>query len=183
MNTGVVSARYARALYEYAAGSGAEDAMYSSMLQLLHTLQSVREFMLLLRNPSLGRKERADLLCSAVAPSPVFRNFAKLVIKEEREELLPFIAHAYVSHYRNEKGIQAVKLVTATPIGEGALERVSRLISEKSGKSVEMESVVDPSITGGFIIETDSARFDASVHGQIREIGRHLVKKNRKLVQ
>ncbi|MBR3977192.1 MAG: F0F1 ATP synthase subunit delta [Bacteroidaceae bacterium] len=183
MNTGVVSARYAKALYEYAAGLKAEDAMYSSMLQLLHTLQSVKEFMLLLRNPSLGQKERTDLLCSAVEPSPVFRNFARLVVKEEREELLLFIAHAYISLYRKEKGIQAVKFVTATPIGEESLDKVSRLISEKSGNAVEMESVVDPSITGGFIIETDSARFDASVQGQIREIRKLLVKKNRKLVQ
>ena len=48
--------------------------------------------------------------------------------------------------------------------------------------SVELNNVVDPSIIGGFILEADSKRLDASVGSQLREIRKQLVKQNRKLV-
>ena len=47
---------------------------------------------------------------------------------------------------------------------------------------VEIESIVDESLIGGFIMEVDSLRLDASVQGQLREIRKQLVKPNRKLV-
>ena len=43
MNTGVVSMRYAKALLAYAKEQGAEDAIYRNMLQLMATLQQVKE--------------------------------------------------------------------------------------------------------------------------------------------
>jgi F0F1-type ATP synthase delta subunit len=38
MNTGVVSMRYAKALFAYAKEQGVEDAIYRNMLQLMATL-------------------------------------------------------------------------------------------------------------------------------------------------
>ena len=182
MNTGVISTRYAAALLEYAQEQSAEDAVYENMRQLIATLDSVKDFMPVLCNPTLGSEERVGLICSAVAPSEVFRRFAQLVVKEEREELLLFIAHAYLSLYRKSKNIRAVKITTAVPVGDGLEEGVRRLLAGEENAGVEIESIVDESLIGGFIMEVDSSRLDASVQGQLREIRKQLVKPYRKLV-
>lgn len=182
MNTGVISKRYAAALLEYAREQGAEDAVYDNMRQLIATLDNVKDFMQVLCSPALSLDERVALLCSAVAPSDVFRRFAQLVVKKEREEMLLFIAHAYLSLYRKAKNIRAVKLTTAVPVAEGVEERVRHLLAKEDNAGVEIENLVDESLIGGFIMEVDSLRLDASVQGQLREIRKQLVKQNRKLV-
>ena len=173
--------RYAKALLAYAKEQGAEDAIYRNMLQLMATLQQVKELVAMLAVPSLSKEERVRLLCSAVENSPVYENFIRLVVGEEREPLLIFIAHSYVSLYRKEKNIVAVRLTTAQPVDEALCDKVS--VAVLGGEAtVEMQNVVDDAIIGGFIYETDTHRLDASIRRQLRDIETEFVKQNRKLV-
>ena len=181
MNTGVISMRYAKALFAYAQEQGAEDAIYGNMLQLMYTFQQVKELAEVLATPSLLADERVALLCSAVDSSPVYERFMRLVVSEEREQLLIFIAHCYVSLYRKAKNIIAMTFTTAQPAGEALREKITAVAS-RDGAVVEMNEVVDPGIIGGFICETETHRLDASVRRQLRDIEVELVKQNRKLV-
>lgn len=182
MNTGVISARYAKALLAYAMEQGAEDAVYDSMRELVRTLQEVKEFRTVLRSPQLGPSRRVELICSAMSSSPVIQRFVSLVVKEEREDMLIFIAYEYISLYRKAKGIDAVKFVTAKPLDEPTKSRITGLIEGSGNMRAEVEYVVDESIMGGFRMEIASRRIDASVEGQLRRIRKELVKQNRKLV-
>ena len=181
MNTGVISMRYAKALFAYAKELSAEDAIYSNMLQLMHTLQHVKELGEVLATPSLSADERVALLCSAVDSSPVYEQFMRLVVSREREPLLLFIAHCYVSLYRKAKNIIAMTFTTAHPVDEAVRGKVIAAAS-RDGAAVEMHDVVDPGIIGGFICETETHRLDASVRRQLRDIEKELVKQNKKLV-
>ncbi len=182
MNTGTISMRYARALLAYAKEQNVEDAIYGNMLQLLHTLVTIRELPVLLRAPALSKRERVKLICSAVESSPVFENFARLVVKKEREPLLPFIAHCYISIYRSCKNIKAVELTTAVTAGEELKKKITAFMSQNGTVNVELSCKEDPSIIGGFICETESKRLDASILGSLNRIRKQLIKENRKLV-
>ena len=182
MDTGIVSARYARALLAYATELGAEDAVYDSMKVLVRTLHEVKEFPVILRNPGLRPAERVRLICSVMEPLPLLRRFAQLVVKMEREELLVFIAFEYISLYREKKRVYAVRFVTASPLDEDARNTVQKLLEQKEKMRVEVEYAVDESIIGGFRMETLSTRVDASVEGQLRRIRKEILKQNRKLV-
>ena len=94
--------------------------------------------------------------------------------------MLIFIAHSYITLYRKEKNIVAVTLTTAVTADDALKEKVASMVGH--GAEVEMLNVVDPSIIGGFICETDSRRLDASVKRQLRDINEQLIKQNRKLV-
>ena len=96
--------------------------------------------------------------------------------------MLLFIAHAYLPLYRKAKNISAVKLTTDVPLYEELEEGVRRMLAGENNAVVESESIVDESLIGGFIMEVDSLRLDASVQGQLREIRKQLVKPNRNLV-
>lgn len=182
MNTGIISARYAKALLAYAMEQGAEDAVYDSMKSLVCTLHEVKEFPVILRNPGLRPSERVDLICSVMEPLSVIRRFVRLVVKMERVEMLIFIAYEYISLYRERKGVYAVRLITASPLDDSARSTVERLLEQKEAKRIEVEYVVDESIIGGFRMEASSRRVDASVEGQLRRIRKEILKTNRKLV-
>jgi F-type H+-transporting ATPase subunit delta len=173
--------RYAKALFAYAKEHGAEDAIYHNMLQLMATLQQVKELVAMLAAPSLSKEERVRLLCSAVDSSPVYEDFMRLVVAEEREPLLIFICHCYVSLYRKAKDIVAVRITTAGPADEAMCRSMTSLVAG-DGATVELQNVVDEDIVGGFLCETETHRLDASIRRQLRDIEKELVKQNRKLV-
>lgn len=173
--------RYAKALFAYAKEQGVEDAIYRNMLQLMATLQQVKELAAMLAAPTLSKEERVRLLCSAVDSSAVYEDFMRLVVDEERESLLIFIAHCYVSLYRKAKNIVAVRITTAEPLGEEFCDRVGAAFAPE-GATVELQNIVDEDIVGGFIYETETHRLDASIRRQLRDIETEFVKQNRKLV-
>ncbi|MBR4988335.1 MAG: F0F1 ATP synthase subunit delta [Bacteroidaceae bacterium] len=182
MNVGTISMRYARALLSFATEHDAEDVIYGNMSQLVHTLDKIKELPVLLRAPVLTPDERVEIICEAVGGNGVFEQFARLVVKEEREELLLFIAHCYMTLYRKAKGLLSVSFTTATPISDAFLSKVQKLIEQSSGAKVELNNIVDHSIIGGFIYEANSVRLDASVKGQLDGIRKKMVEQNRKLV-
>ena len=173
--------RYAKALFAYAKEQGVEDAIYRNMLQLMATLQQVKELAAMLAAPTLSKDERVRLLCSAVDSSAVYEDFMRLVVDEERESLLIFIAHCYVSLYRKAKNIVAVRFTTAEPLGEEFCDMVAAEFAP-AGATVELQNVVDEGVVGGFIYETETHRLDASIRRQLRDIETEFVKQNRKLV-
>lgn len=182
MNIGVISTRYAKALLDYSVTLGDEETTYRNMLQLMGVLQSVKELSVMLRSPHLSPKERISIICSAVEPSGAFKKFAALVVRQGREDMLLFIAHAYVMLYRKKKGIFAAKFVTASPVSDDFRREITGMIEKRMKSEVELECVSDSSLIGGFIIEANSKRLDASVKGEIGKIRKALVKQNRKLV-
>lgn len=182
MSIGIVARRYAKALLAYSIEQGQEDAVYEHISQLARTLKSVKELSEALRNPSVPQAMRVELICNAAGFSPIVERFAELVVKEEREELLLFIAHSFIALYRKKKNIIPAKLTTAVPAPSHLKELVARSLAAGSEASVQVENVVDDSIIGGFVVEAESARLDASVCGRLRSIRNKLVEQNRKLV-
>ncbi len=183
MNAGIVSTRYAQALLEYAKECKCEDKIYVNMFQLIATISHVKEFVVVLQNPLLTRDEKVKLLCDAVDDSgECFNKFASLIIKQGREELLIYIAYSYISLYRKEKNILAVKLTTAIPLSSDLENKIINTIEKDGYNEVELDNVVDSSIIGGFMMEADSKRLDASISGALKKIEKQIVDNNRRLV-
>ena len=134
------------------------------------------------RNPHLKPAERVKLLCSVMPQLPIMERFAALIVKEEREDILVFIAYEYMNLYREAKGICAVRFITAAPVAPDFKAGLEQIVGNENKMKVEVEYIVDESIIGGFRMEVASRRIDASVEGQLRRIRKQLVKPYRKLV-
>lgn len=96
--------------------------------------------------------------------------FIDIVLKGGRENVLLFIANSYITLYRQHKNIIRGKLTTAVPVSD-AIERKMRSMVERRAKgTVEFETEVNPDIIGGFVLEYDTYRLDASVYSRLRGI-------------
>ena len=109
------------------------------------------------------------------------QKFIRLVMKKRRTNLLRLILYSFVSQYRDEHNIKVSRLITAVPAPE-LEKRLSGIIRERKGDSVLFEHRIDPSIIGGFIIEIDGYRLDASTATQLKSVRRQFVEKNRRIV-
>ena len=169
MDLGVISVRYARALLKSATKQGIEDAVYQDMQALMHCYLEVPVFRSTIDNPMLESAKKEELLVAAVGAkaTALTKRFFALVLKEGRERALQFMAASYVTLYRKLKNLIRGRLITAT----AAIEKKMReMVESKTRGTVEFNTEVDPDIIGGFILEYDTYRMDASVKTMLRKV-------------
>lgn len=183
MNLGLISKRYAKALLEYAREQKAEDTLYSEMNRLAAVFAAEPKVRMAMDNPILTVKDKADLLKAAVGSSPTaqFTRFIELVLKNKREAHLQFIALAYLERYRRLNHINKAKLVTASLVNSKVVDKLKSVLQKIKPGTQEIETIVDPSIDGGFILYVDTYRLDASVATQLKNIKRQFVAENSKM--
>ena len=165
MDIGVIAKRYAKALLDFAVEQKCEDTVYQEVLQFATTYREVPQLSQVLGNPLLPQQQKVDVLCKAVSttePSDVYKKFAELVVAHRRESFMLFIAHNYVTLYRELK----------------------KLVESHSDNSIDviLETSVDPDILGGFIFQIDDMRLDASVRQQFELIKKQFIEKNKRIV-
>lgn len=184
MNLGLISKRYAKALLDYAREQKAEDTLYSEMDKLAAVFAVEPKVRMAMDNPILTTKEKLDLVKAAIggAPSVQFIRFIELILKNRRESHLQFIALAYLERYRKLNHINKAKLVTAGMVDSRVVDKLKVVLQKIKPGTQEVETVVDPSIDGGFVLYVDTYRLDASVATQLKNIKRQFVVENSKML-
>lgn len=184
MNTGVVSMRYAKALFAYAKVQGKEDQVYGEVKKLASAYIEATGLRRAIENPVLNASTKLELLCEAAGGKSVSAElirFFNLVLEERREKFLQFMAWSYVDLYREEKNIFIGRLTTAVASPK-LVKHMEELAGKRTKGIVELESVVDPKLIGGYIIELSGYRLDASVANQLKRVEQQFIARNRRIV-
>jgi F-type H+-transporting ATPase subunit delta len=72
-----------------------------------------------------------------------------------------------------------VEVVTAAKLGDDELNKICNLVQESyKGKTLEFTYTINPDIIGGFIINVDSIRMDASISNEIEQLRLNLLSRN-----
>lgn len=176
MNTGVISVRYARALMKSAEAQNAKEAVYADMQHIAQSYLQVPGLRKAIDNPMLPKEQKEQLLQTACGGNPCeqTKTFIKVVLKEGRENLIQFMANSFVTLYRQEKNIISGRLITAVAVAPETEAKMRQMVEKRTNATVEFQTEVNPDIIGGFILEYDTYRMDASVQSQLRNILKEL---------
>jgi len=172
MDIGVISVRYARALLKSATDQKLEDAVYQEMQLLAKSYVEVPQLRQTIAGPMLSKDKKETLLLTAVGskPTDLTKAFIGLVLKEDREPVMQFIANSYVTLYRQQKNVIRGRLITAARVSPATEQKMRQMVESKTNGTVEFETEVNPDIIGGFILEYDTYRMDASVKAKLNNI-------------
>ena len=172
MDIGVISVRYARALLKGAIAERIESKVYQEMQILLNSFLTISGLRFTIDNPMLSKDKKRDLRVTACGESisPITRKFLDLVLREGREKVLQFIAVSYITLYRRQKNITIGKLITATVVTPAIEQKLQQMVKNRTQGEVEFKTEVDPDLIGGFVLEYDTYRMDASVKSKLNTI-------------
>ena len=181
MVSGLIPHRYAKALYKFAMESNKASEVYEEMKRVVESFQSNPELEKVLSNPYVDSTDKEKVLLSAAGKEPGddYRRFVKLILDHKREEFAYPMALAYRDIYRKENNISQVLITTASSLPEEEMEKL-RAVVEKSFKDTKFEysTRVNPDLIGGFVIDVDSTRMDASVSGELAQLRQNLLRSN-----
>ena len=180
MDAGRISARYAKALYEYASEKKKEKGIYEEMKFISEVFFLVPELTKALDNPRIPSEKKKELLLTAAATkvSPEFIRFLDLIILRKRESYLHFMSLVYQDIYRKTNGIVIGKLTTAQSVDSQQKTQIKKMVAEKTGGDVDFISNINPDLIGGFVLQIGDNRLDASLSNQLKKIKDSFLRKN-----
>lgn len=172
MDIGVISVRYARALLKSATLESIESKVYQDVSILLDNYTNVSDLKLTIDNPMLTKSVKQKLLETACGKDITIltKKFIQLVLNEDRENILQFIAVSYITLYRKQNNITRGILTTATAVTPQTEHKMQMMVEVKTKGTVEFQAKVNPDIIGGFILEYDTYRMDASIKTKLKDI-------------
>ncbi len=186
MEVGIISMRYAKALIGHARSKGTEDRVYEEFSTLSYSFRKLPRLRDVLDNPIIPKQEKMALIFAAAdgkkEPSKEFAGFIQLVLKHRRESYLQFMALMYQDLYRKLKHIGVGKLITAVPVDKETENRIRQSAGTILHARMELETIVDPSIEGGFIFDVNDFRLDASIATQLKRVKQQFIEKNKRIV-
>ena len=178
MDNGKISVRYARALLQTAVEQGCEKEVYDGLARLVHNyMLAISQFNEVLADPVVAKEEKLKLLEMA-AGEPLhdcLRQFLAFVGEQQRESRMPLIAMKYMEMYRAKHHIMSTQLTTATELPEATIDKIKAFVEQSFNVDAEMDVKIDPALIGGFILDIENTRMDASVAGQLNALKNKLI--------
>lgn len=173
MDNGRISVRYARALFQVAQEQGCEAEVYDGLTRFAHNyLLAIAQFNEVLADPIVAREEKVKLLEMAVG-EPIhgcLKQFIAFVADQKREDKMFLIAMKYMEMYREKHHILSTQVTTATQLPEETYDKIKAFVKQTFDADAELDIHIDPSLIGGFILDIENSRMDASVVGQLNAL-------------
>ena len=165
--------RYAKAVLSLASDLKSADAVNSDMKLIVTTIKD---------NKDLGEALQSPVISSSVKKSillEVFKNSNKTtlslidtLISNNRIDILGDVALKYSQLLDESKGIELATVTTAVALTADLEKKVLAKAKELTGKNVEVKSIIDESILGGFILRIGDLQYNASVANQLNKLKR-----------
>jgi len=176
MLSGAIARRYAEAIFDIAVKQNTLDRTLDDV-QEIAKLFAIRKLAYLLREPNIPWKRKEAVLRQALESRvlPTSLNLALLVIQRGLVDIMPNIArelNQLVLDYKNEAIAQ---VTTATPLDAKLKDRVKQALERMTGRTIIMETRVQPAILGGIVARVGDKVIDGSVERRLKMLQQELL--------
>jgi F-type H+-transporting ATPase subunit delta len=102
--------------------------------------------------------------------SPLTLTYLTIILRKNREALIPDIAEGFIELYKDYKGILTTYLKTTAGISKDVREKIVTILKQQTGKEIELIEETNAEIIGGFILRWKDQQYDASILNQINKL-------------
>ena len=97
-------------------------------------------------------------------------NFIKILIDKRRIGYIIDIAGEFEKMAYEYKGIVKARAYSSASLNADQIKRLEKRLSERSGKTVEIENTVDKSLLGGVMIKFNDMVIDVTLNGRLENL-------------
>lgn len=168
---------YAQGLYALAKDEGLDETVLQQLDVLCAAFREEPSFLRLLATPNLSKQERVSVLDSSFRDRvhPYVLNFLKLLTERGKISHFSQCCTAFREQYNTDRGILPVRAVSAVPLSEEQVQKLTQKLEAITGKTVELTNRVDPSCLGGVRLDYDGKRVDGTVKNRLDGIAAALI--------
>ncbi len=165
--------RYASALFELASEAGSVTAVETDLETLGAALKASPELTALTTNPKVSRSESAGALAAIAKKmklSQLTQNFLGVVAQNRRLAVLPGIISAFQTIAAAQRGEVTAEVASAHPLDKKQLATLKDKLTAREGRTIKINSTIDPDLLGGLVVTIGSKRIDGSIRTRLNSL-------------
>ncbi|MCB0514992.1 MAG: ATP synthase F1 subunit delta [Chitinophagales bacterium] len=173
MSALIVANRYAKSLLSLAVERNELPEVKKDIDGLSAAFAASKDLVQLLRSPIIKPEKKLSILHTIFDGklTKITQSFMDIVVRKRREAYLLEMTDAFQNLYRQREGIVLANLETATAIDAALIAKVTDIVKANTGaQKVEISTTQNPKLIGGFVLEFDNKRYDASIVNKLAEL-------------
>lgn len=171
--TGEAPHRYASALLELAEEAKSLKTVEKNLASFKKMYAGNVELRRLAESPVFKTEDKVAAL-TAVAKKAKYNalttQFIGIVAENRRASDLPSIIAAFEDMVARRRGSQVAKVTSAKKLTASELSSIKAQLKKTTGRSVAVETVVDPDLLGGFVVRIGSRLYDSSLKTKLEDL-------------
>jgi F-type H+-transporting ATPase subunit delta len=170
--------RYARALLEVALRESDAQKVERDLTSFVDAVNGSPDLKRALTSPRIPvatRRAVLDAVTKQIGMEAPPAKLLSLLADRGRLELFNELLVVYRERLLAHRGIVKGSVVSAAPLAADKVSALERSLSAATGKQVQLETGVDPSLVGGVVARIGSTVYDGSIRTQLRRIKQQLI--------
>ena len=163
---------YATALFEVARAEGSLERVEAELYEVARAIERNDDLRSRLTDQALPVEIRQGIVEDLLQgrTQPVTAALVSFVVGAGRARDLPTIVDQMVQRVAEERSLAVAEVVSAIPLNEEQMSRLSQALSARTGKKVSVKVSVDPSILGGIVATVGDTVIDGSVRRRLEQL-------------
>jgi len=172
MRIKLLSKRYATAIFDLAVELKILEKVNNDLKLVRKVFSENRELRMIIANPVIDTYKKINILNDLFEGKvqKLTIKFLRLITNKGREQYISYISDAFYDIYKDYKNILSVKLTTATVADKVIAEGISKKLKEATKMNIEMTSKVNEELIGGFVVNYEDYKYDASIINQLNRL-------------
>lgn len=173
-----MAGRYATALFELALESNSVDSVLADLQRFDGLLTESPDFLRLIRSPVFTADEQMKALTAVLEKAGIgglAAKFLRVVAANRRLFAARDMVKAFRAMVARHRGEVTAQVTVADKLSDARLSEIREALKSVTGKDVQMDVTVDPSIIGGLIVKLGSRMVDTSLRTKLNAI-KHAMK-------
>ena len=178
MSVRTSATRYAKALLDVALQESDPAIIEQDLTSVARAMAESAELRRALISPGIPQQIRVNVaaaLTSAIGVQAPVAKLVKMLADRGRLDLVPTLSEVYRERLLSHRNIVRAAVTSAAPLAAENIARLEASLRTMTGKNVQVETAVDPSIIGGIITRIGSTVYDGSIRTQLTRMRQQLV--------
>ena len=175
----MIARRYAKALVNLAEKENDLDNAGKNLTAITEVYKENSEFRQVLSDTKVSSRVKLEILkdvLNEIKSSKLVDTFSRYLLAKRRIDFLPDIERAFNLLLQEKLGRIEADVTAASELPEETVKKLINAISGYSGKEVEVNVTIDPSIIGGIITRIGSTVIDGSIQTHLNQIRQSIIR-------
>jgi F-type H+-transporting ATPase subunit delta len=172
-----IASPYARALFDFSVEKNIMHQITADFQNLEIFLDKTSELTDYLNSPVVNSESKREVLTKTLKSQVNTETFKFLMVLVDRDRinLLRAVIAQYLELVYETASIKTIEVSTAFPFTYLQKNTLVKKLKElTNAREIRLVITVDPSLIGGFLIQTNSKVIDFTVKNQLQKLAKHL---------
>ena len=175
----MIARRYAKALVNLAENEKDLDNTGKHLNSITEVYKENLELRQVLSDTKVSSGIKLEILkdvLSKIKVSKLVDTFSRFLLAKRRIDFLPDIERAFNLLLQEKLGRIEANVTTASELPKDTVKKLVDAISSYSGKEIEVNVTIDPSIIGGIVTRIGSTVIDGSIQTYLNQIRQSIIR-------